>query len=108
MTLPDEHRYGPEDPSNGEATSVTAYLLAGPLAFGAIGYGLDRLMGLRGPLLAVGVIVGVALALYVIWLRYGGITAPHEGQGAETTDSDAGGLTPGSERAFRTTIEETT
>ena len=52
------------------ATGVTSYLLAGPLGFGAAGYGLDRWWG-TSFLVAIGVLVGMGLALYVIWLRYG-------------------------------------
>lgn len=58
------------------ATGVTAYLLAGPLTFGGIGYGLDRWLGTTW-IVAVGILSGVALAIYVIWLRYGdGTPAP--------------------------------
>lgn len=53
------------------AVGVTSYLLAGPLCFGGIGYGLDRWLGTTG-VVAVGVLLGMALSLYVIWLRYGG------------------------------------
>lgn len=52
------------------ATSVTAYLLAGPAGFGAIGWLLDRWLG-TGFLLVVGLLGGMALSIYVIWLRYG-------------------------------------
>lgn len=53
------------------AVGVTSYLLAGPLTFGGIGYGLDRWLGTTW-VVAVGVLFGMALSLYVIWLRYGG------------------------------------
>ena len=52
------------------ATSVTAYLIAGPVGFGGIGYLLDHWLG-TGFLVVVGLLVGMALSLYVIWLRYG-------------------------------------
>lgn len=57
-------------PESQLATSVVAYLLAGPLTFGGIGFGLDRLIG-TWIFLPLGVIVGMALSIYVIWLRYG-------------------------------------
>lgn len=52
------------------AVSVIAYLVAGPLTFGLAGWGLDRLLG-TSFLLVVGLLFGMGLAFYVIWLRYG-------------------------------------
>lgn len=52
------------------ATDVLAYLLAGPLGFGGIGHLLDLWLG-TGFLLPVGLVGGMALSLYLIWLRYG-------------------------------------
>lgn len=50
--------------------TVIAYLLTGPAVFGAIGWGLDQLLG-TGFVLVIGILAGMALSLYVIWLRYG-------------------------------------
>ncbi|MFC7489527.1 MULTISPECIES: hypothetical protein [unclassified Knoellia] len=50
--------------------TVIAYLLTGPAVFGAIGWGLDQLLG-TGFILVIGILAGMALSLYVIWLRYG-------------------------------------
>ncbi|HSP59451.1 MAG TPA: hypothetical protein VLO09_00170 [Ornithinimicrobium sp.] len=50
--------------------TVLAYLLAGPLGFGALGWLLDHLLG-SWFLLPVGVLGGMVLSMYVIWLRYG-------------------------------------
>jgi ATP synthase protein I len=50
--------------------AVIAYLLGGPLTFGGIGWLLDLALG-TSFLLPVGVVVGMVLSLYVIWLRYG-------------------------------------
>lgn len=88
-------------------TGVTSYLLAGPLGFGAIGFGIDRWLGTPF-FVAVGALAGMALALYVIWLRYGGTAsespAQHDGQtpadGAVTPEPQSG--TP----ALRSTNEE--
>ena len=52
------------------ATDVTSYLISGPVAFGLIGKGLDAWWG-TGFLLPVGITVGFALSLYVVWVRYG-------------------------------------
>lgn len=50
--------------------AVLAYLLAGPVGFGALGWVLDLLLG-TWFLLPVGVLGGMVLSMYVIWLRYG-------------------------------------
>jgi F0F1-type ATP synthase assembly protein I len=51
-------------------TKVVGYLLAGPLLYGGIGWGLDHWLG-TSFLLPVGILGGVALSLYLIWFRYG-------------------------------------
>lgn len=50
--------------------AVIGYLLAGPLTFGGLGWLGDWLLDTRF-LLPVGVVLGMVLSLYVIWLRYG-------------------------------------
>ena len=50
--------------------AVIAYLIAGPLTFGGLGWLADWGLGTRF-LLPVGVVLGMVLSLYVIWLRYG-------------------------------------
>lgn len=50
--------------------AVIAYLLAGPLTFGALGLLADRVLD-TAFLMPVGVVAGMVLSLYVIWLRYG-------------------------------------
>lgn len=62
------HRSGPIPESVG--WSVTSYLISGPAMFGAIGYLLDQWLGLSF-LLVVGILGGMALSLYLIWVRYG-------------------------------------
>ncbi|MFZ5870653.1 MAG: AtpZ/AtpI family protein [Actinomycetota bacterium] len=52
------------------AWSVPAYLLGGMAFYGLVGWLLDRWLGTSW-LVLVGVLTGTALALYVIWLRYG-------------------------------------
>lgn len=51
-------------------TDVLAYLLSGPLTFGLIGWGLDRWLG-TGWIIAVGLVVGMVMSGYLVWLRYG-------------------------------------
>ena len=65
----------PEDagrPGLGEsvAWNVTANLLAGVLLGGGAGWGLDRWLG-TDYLVGVGLLLGIALTLYYVWLRYG-------------------------------------
>jgi len=50
--------------------NALAYVLAGPLTFGPVGWGLDRLLG-TSFLLPLGILAGMALSLYVVWVRYG-------------------------------------
>lgn len=52
------------------AADVTAYLLAGPATFGGIGWLVDRWLTTSFGV-PVGVLVGFALSLYVVWVRYG-------------------------------------
>lgn len=51
-------------------TGVISRLLAGPLGIGGFGWGLDRWLG-TAFFMPCGILLGMALALYVIWLRYG-------------------------------------
>jgi ATP synthase protein I len=65
-------------PQRGEAWSgysvawtVIVTLLAGMVAWGAIGYLIDRLVGTEDVFLAIGLIVGTAGGIYLVYLRYG-------------------------------------
>lgn len=62
------HSTGPIPESIG--WSVTSYLISGPMLFGIIGYGLDWLFGTTF-LLLMGILGGMTLSQYVIWVRYG-------------------------------------
>ncbi|MDQ2758129.1 MAG: hypothetical protein M3Y71_16510 [Actinomycetota bacterium] len=46
------------------------YLLSGPLVFGGLGWGADRLLD-TGFLIVLGLLGGMALSLYLVWFRYG-------------------------------------
>ena len=50
--------------------NVVSYLITGPAMFGAIGWGLDHWLGTSW-LVAVGIVGGMALSLYLVWFRYG-------------------------------------
>jgi Putative F0F1-ATPase subunit Ca2+/Mg2+ transporter len=50
--------------------NVVSYLITGPAMFGLIGWGLDSWLGTTW-LVAVGILGGMALSLYLVWFRYG-------------------------------------
>ena len=52
------------------ANSVIAYLITGPSLGGLAGWGIDSLAG-TGFFLPLGLLLGMGLSLYVVWLRYG-------------------------------------
>jgi len=67
---------GTPDPGDmwaGMSTGVTisAYLLSALLVWGGIGYLIDRLAGTPKVFTAVGMIVGAASGVYLVYLRYG-------------------------------------
>lgn len=49
--------------------TVLAYLISGPLLYGGLGWLLDRWLGTR-VFVAIGLVAGMALSLYMIVLRY--------------------------------------
>jgi hypothetical protein len=51
-------------------STIIAYLLTGPALFGGVGWLLDRWLG-TALFVPVGILSGMALSIYVIWLRYG-------------------------------------
>jgi ATP synthase protein I len=69
-------RPNPGDPDNlwgGMSTGwqITAYLLSGMLVYGGIGYLLDWWAGTGKVFTAVGMVVGAALGIYLIYRKYG-------------------------------------
>ena len=52
------------------ATGVLAYLIGGPATFAGIGWLLDRWWG-TGFAVPAGILVGMSLSMYIVWLRYG-------------------------------------
>ncbi|TMK91653.1 MAG: AtpZ/AtpI family protein [Actinobacteria bacterium] len=55
----------------GVGWAIASTLLAGILALGALGYLADRLIGTKDVFLPVGMVLGVAVAIYAVWLEYG-------------------------------------
>jgi len=50
--------------------NVVSYLISGPVMFGGIGWALDRWFGTEF-LVPVGILAGMAVSLYLVWVRYG-------------------------------------
>lgn len=67
----DESRRGgtQHPPPPADAWTALSYLLTGFLLFGAIGWGLDALLG-AGFFLPAGLLFGGAASLYLIYVRY--------------------------------------
>lgn len=65
----DAHPAGPA--GEAAAWTVLAYLITGPFLYGGLGWLLDRWLGTEPIFVLAGVLGGMALALYVVWVRYG-------------------------------------
>ena len=50
--------------------NVVSYLISGPVMLGGVGWGLDLWLGTEW-LVAVGIVAGMTLSLYLVWFRYG-------------------------------------
>ena len=53
------------------AWTVLAYLLTGPFVYGGLGWLADRWLGTSPWFVLIGILGGMALALYLVWFRYG-------------------------------------
>lgn len=73
------HRDGPVPES--AAWNVLSYLLAGLLGFGLPAWLLDQWLGTTW-IVAVGILLGTAVAMLTIWVRYG--TGGHQDATAST------------------------
>jgi len=51
--------------------SILAYLVAGLVVWGAIGYGIDRGVGKHHYFFMGGIVLGLGSSLYLAWLRFG-------------------------------------
>lgn len=67
---PDDGGPSPIARADSMGATILAYLLTGPVVFGLIGWGLETLTGWR-VFVVLGILVGMALSLYIIWVRYG-------------------------------------
>jgi ATP synthase protein I len=64
---PDSREYAR---SENAAWNITGYLLGGPIAWGGIGWLIDRQLGTE-VFVPIGLVLGMGLAIYIIWVRYG-------------------------------------
>jgi len=64
-----------EDRPKGDPWHAFGYLVAGVLMYGLIGWGLDRWLG-TSFLVAIGILVGAGLALYMTFARFN--RSPHD------------------------------
>jgi F0F1-type ATP synthase assembly protein I len=54
-----------------QAWSVTGTLLSGVLVWGGVGWLLDRWLGSDGLFLPIGMLLGMGLGIYLVYVRYG-------------------------------------
>lgn len=66
-----------DDRPRGDPWSAFGYLVAGVLLYGGIGFALDRWWGTQF-MVAVGILFGAALGLYMTWARFGMFTTKQE------------------------------
>lgn len=55
----------------GVGWAIISTLVAGILVLGGAGYLLDRIVGTGAVLTAVGIVLGAAFGIYIVYLRYG-------------------------------------
>ena len=51
--------------------SILAYLIAGLVIWGAIGYGIDAWVGKHHYGIITGLVLGLGSSMYLAWLRFG-------------------------------------
>lgn len=55
----------------GTGWAIVSTLIAGMLACGLIGWGIDELVGTNHVFVAIGIVLGGASGVYIVYLRYG-------------------------------------
>ena len=55
----------------GVGWAITSTLIAGMLVIGALGYVVDALFGTEHVFTGIGFVLGAALGVYAVYLRYG-------------------------------------
>ena len=59
------------DNSEKAVWSILAYLIAGLVIWGGIGYGIDHWIGKSHYGIITGLVLGLGSSLYLAWLRFG-------------------------------------
>lgn len=85
--------HGRSPAPEGEAWSVLAHLLTGIGVYGGIGYLLDRWWS-TGFLTPVGLLLGAAAGLYLVWVRYGRVPPDEDPAPAGAGDAGDGTRAP--------------
>jgi len=81
----DDDAHGSAGPAGDAAAwTVLAYLLTGPLLYGGLGWLADRWLNTNPVFSMIGIVGGMALALYLVWFRYG---APERRPPSASTDA---------------------
>jgi F0F1-type ATP synthase assembly protein I len=62
---------GDESGDSGIAWSIIGTLVAGVLVWGGIGWLVDRWLGTDSVFLVIGLLVGFASSMYLVFVRYG-------------------------------------
>lgn len=70
MTERSSNSYPPAGQGESVVWSALATMIAGPVLYGLIGLGVDKIAGVSFGV-PVGIIVGFVLSGYIIYLRYG-------------------------------------
>lgn len=65
--------FDPKTAWNGMGTgwAITSTMIAGLLTFGMLGFLVDLLAGTDPVFVSIGIIVGAAASIYLVYLRYG-------------------------------------
>jgi ATP synthase protein I len=66
-----EERRGNAWSGMGTGWSITSTLIAGMAAWGGVGYLVDRLVGTHDVFVGIGIVLGGAGGIYIVYLRYG-------------------------------------
>ena len=69
----------PDEPPHGDPWLAFSYLVSGATIYGLIGWGLDRWLGTKY-LVVIGILLGVALAIYMTFGRFGGLGSRQDKQ----------------------------
>lgn len=74
--MAEKTKLAPLPHGEGLVWSVIGTLISGPVVWGCIGALLDRAMDSAPMYLALGLILGFALSMYIVYVRFGRETSP--------------------------------